>query len=553
MATKLYFSAKEQILGSSLVQSDTETVPASMPELVIGDQVPLEIYIVDGDGGFMPFSGSGSYSIKLGIGTPGAVASGGTFTLTYDGQTTAALAYDATAAQVQAALEALSNIAPGDVLVTEVNSGWLVEFIGTKAATDVVEMTGNASLLTPESTVTVSTVQEGDNSPAVNEQQLIVLTRRPAAYLDDFDTITDGWEGVLNMNTRGIFDALAGAASVTLYCELEVTDNLGQRRTYGQVQVLVRNQVVNNADLQPTPKANYYTQQEIDDIFAGLTDAYVYIAYADDDDGTGFTNTFNASKAYIAILTTDTEIVSPIAGDFAGLWKRYEGGRVYIAYASDDTGTDFTTTFDPDLNFIAIKASLTALTPVSGDFTGLWHKYGGAKRWRQRDARAFAFMPALTNGPTPGTQEIGAEKVMLDVLWFDGATEQSAQINFSFPDIWDLSTIKGMIYWTPDAGASSGDKVTFGISAMSAGDNEDINTAFGTEILVKDTVLAVGKVHKTPFSAAITIAGSPAARDLVWLKVARKTGNADDTMVQRAGLIALNIGWREAANEPAVW
>jgi hypothetical protein len=44
-------------------------------------------------------------------GTP----TGGSFTLTYDGQTTAAIAYNANAATVQAALEALSNIAVGDI------------------------------------------------------------------------------------------------------------------------------------------------------------------------------------------------------------------------------------------------------------------------------------------------------------------------------------------------------------------------------------------------------------------------------------------------------
>lgn len=43
---------------------------------------------------------------------------GGTFTITYSAQTTAAIPYNATASQVQAALEALSNIAPGDVIVT---------------------------------------------------------------------------------------------------------------------------------------------------------------------------------------------------------------------------------------------------------------------------------------------------------------------------------------------------------------------------------------------------------------------------------------------------
>jgi hypothetical protein len=47
-------------------------------------------------------------------GTP----TGGDFTLTYAGQTTTAIAFDAAAAAVQAALEALSNVAPGDIVVT---------------------------------------------------------------------------------------------------------------------------------------------------------------------------------------------------------------------------------------------------------------------------------------------------------------------------------------------------------------------------------------------------------------------------------------------------
>ena len=50
-------------------------------------------------------------------------------------------------------------------------------------------------------------------------------------------------------------------------------------------------------------------------------DAFVYIAYASDDSGTDFTTTFNAALNYIAIKTTTTQIVSPQASDFTGLWK----------------------------------------------------------------------------------------------------------------------------------------------------------------------------------------------------------------------------------------
>ncbi len=74
---------------------------------------------------------------------------GGTFTLTYSGQTTSGVAYNASAATLQSALEALSNIGSGDALVTGPAGGaWLVEFAGTLAATNVVKMTGSGASLT---------------------------------------------------------------------------------------------------------------------------------------------------------------------------------------------------------------------------------------------------------------------------------------------------------------------------------------------------------------------------------------------------------------------
>ena len=54
-----------------------------------------------------------------------------------------------------------------------------------------------------------------------------------------------------------------------------------------------------------------------------------------------------------------------------------ESAFVYIAYASDDEGTDFTTTFNAALDYIAIIATTSPLTPVVADFTGLWKKYKG--------------------------------------------------------------------------------------------------------------------------------------------------------------------------------
>lgn len=76
---------------------------------------------------------------------------GGTFTLTYDGQTTAAIAWNATAAAVDAALEALSNIGAGNVICTgppPPGTAITVEFTGALAGQDVALMTIDTTNLT---------------------------------------------------------------------------------------------------------------------------------------------------------------------------------------------------------------------------------------------------------------------------------------------------------------------------------------------------------------------------------------------------------------------
>ena len=86
---------------------------------------------------------------------------GGTFTITWSGQTTAALAYNATAAQVQAALVALSNIAPGDVVVTGAAGGpWTLTWGGTQLGEDVAAPTTTESFTggtSPDITIATAT------------------------------------------------------------------------------------------------------------------------------------------------------------------------------------------------------------------------------------------------------------------------------------------------------------------------------------------------------------------------------------------------------------
>lgn len=86
-------------------------------------------------------------------------ATGGTYKLTFSGQQTAAIAYDATAAAVQSALEALSNIAPGDVFVSLLSAGaYTVRFAGTLTGDQPAITTDSTSLTGGAHTATVDTI-----------------------------------------------------------------------------------------------------------------------------------------------------------------------------------------------------------------------------------------------------------------------------------------------------------------------------------------------------------------------------------------------------------
>lgn len=78
------------------------------------------------------------------------------FTLTYAGQTTTSIAQGASAATVQAALVALSNLAPGDVVVTGTGP-YTLTFGGALAGTNVAQLTSTPTGGTGTMVVATST------------------------------------------------------------------------------------------------------------------------------------------------------------------------------------------------------------------------------------------------------------------------------------------------------------------------------------------------------------------------------------------------------------
>ena len=73
-----------------------------------------------------------------------------------------------------------------------------------------------------------------------------------------------------------------------------------------------------------------------DNNFVKVDYGYTYVAYASDDQGTDFTLINDPALSYMAILTTEARLMSPVVGDFAGLWR---------------AGTPASSSFTPEQSF----------------------------------------------------------------------------------------------------------------------------------------------------------------------------------------------------------
>lgn len=173
--------------------------------------------------------------------------------------------------------------------------------------------------------------------------------------------------------------------------------------------------------------------------------AFVYIRYAADNIGTGISSTPDASRPYIAVLTTDTEIVAPVAADFTGLWFLYKGATG----ATGINGTDplwLIGASDPTVN----SDTAHGYSAGSGAINTATHKVffcessaNGAAVWHQS-------WPALT----------GDMDFSLVGIWrvFPGTPTRVGDAQFTITDpsnanLYDLAFPKGtIIKWEKSGG-----------------------------------------------------------------------------------------------------
>jgi uncharacterized protein YqkB len=188
-------------------------------------------------------------------------------------------------------------------------------------------------------------------------------------------------------------------------------------------------------------------------------------------------------------------------------------------------GTDIGITYNDGANTLTIASTATSsgigrhMVPVS----------------------AGSMAPSVTGGSaTIASLASAANQPDIVSLDFDSTTQEYAQFSVPMPKSWNEGTVTFSAIWS-HAATTTNFGVVWSLQALAVSDNEAIAQAFGTVQTSTDTGGTTNNVYVSPESSAITIAGTPAAEDVVFFRVSRVTADASDTMAIDARLQAIKL------------
>ena len=229
----VYFNNANLNLANARVTSESDLTPIDFAKFVSADQLLINLYVADGAGGFVDLS---TYpTIRVGIGGIDLAPTAGT--IEFDETGTASVAYNASAAAMQSAMDEVSGETTS-VLKHGANA-WVVKFSAVGAQT---LPTTDVSTLTPDCVASVARLVTGDGT--TKEEWLIRIFQAPYAYNETWSAISNGKSGSLNIGTENLMTALGDDKAVSAYFEVELTDTDGNVSTIAQVPVVVTEQVL---------------------------------------------------------------------------------------------------------------------------------------------------------------------------------------------------------------------------------------------------------------------------------------------------------------------
>lgn len=188
---------------------------------------------------------------------------------------------------------------------------------------------------------------------------------------------------------------------------------------------------------------------------------------------------------------------------------------------------------------------------VAGDIPDLSGTYKTTRAGLPREIwiDAAAMVPRTSNGPATATVELSTNKQNFDSLDFDASAAEYAQFKLSVPEQWGAGTVKAKFYWTAASGSGS---VVWAVQGVACSDDDPMDASWGTAVTVTDTLLSANDCHIAT-TGAITIGGSPAVADLIYVQVYRDATNGSDTLAVDARLLGIKLQYVESSTEASAW
>lgn len=138
-----------------------------------------------------------------------------------------------------------------------------------------------------------------------------------------------------------------------------------------------------------------------------------------------------------------------------------------------------------------------------------------------------AFRPHASGGCGPVEDLLLSSGRYLAAAPFGASAVESASLAIRLPKRWNLGTFTFEPYGLNTAGGSGA--VVLQMAGVAVSDGDSLDAAVGTFQTSTDTIQAAKNLMVGPASSAITLAGSPAYKDLLRLVIQRDPVAAGDT------------------------
>lgn len=280
--------------------------------------------------------------------TPSAQAASGSFTLTYDGETTAAIDYDATAAEIETALEALSTVDTGDITVGGVMmnagvGGMTFTFADTLGDVDAISMTsslktaGNADITGTIAETTKGFKTQGilgsDATASLSSGRLTITDAESGYSQSDFAM---AWSGDGTLEVPAYFEVSTVGGEEVKNVNITVFDSLGGKHVLSGA--FVRTDANNTWDFILTAITGDINNIDI----TGLSDRRIRGIEFDENDGSysGMNSTIGDTAQLEVTFAHDPlnpQVISidlGAAGQFNGL-TQFSGNSTAVAREQD--------------------------------------------------------------------------------------------------------------------------------------------------------------------------------------------------------------------------